>query len=296
MLKNPLLLFFVSLFLAFSGHAQTHPTNLSEFEAEHSHNHGTATDLSKRPRRPVYYAELEPMNEIQIDGPVLFRLTIKKQKNETAKHKDFKVMHGRRLHLMLLNTDLTDYMHIHPQPEDLDGDAVYEFEVTPSKPGVYQMYADVVTADGSVNYILPLSFTVPPGTSATPELAQNIAPGEIQREGFANGLTFKATMDPTPVKAGENIMLDITVSKDDEPYRRLEPTMQAYAHLVGFTEDLDVMIHAHPMGEKLTSSSQRGGPNLMFHLVFPKPGGYRLFLQVKSEGEDVFVPFDVNVM
>jgi hypothetical protein len=91
-------------------------------------------------------------------------------------------------------------------------------------------------------------------------------------------------------------MLSITVKQGDELFRKLEPTMQAYAHLVGFSANRSQLIHAHPMGEEPRSSNQRGGPNLKFGVEFPKPGNYRLFLQIKVEGKDVFVPFDVKVI
>ncbi len=292
MLKNTLFIF-ASILLCISTQAFSQQGNQ---HSEHmAQDHANATDLSKRPRRPAFYAELEPLGTIEQDKPITFRLTIKKQKDEIAKHKDFKVVHGRRLHLMSVNKDLIDYQHIHPRPDDLDGEAIYEFELTPTQAGTYQLYADVLTAKDQTNYLLPVVFKVP-GKQQQAVLAQNIAAGEMQIQSFGEELTFKASIEPSPIRAGENTMLNITVTQHGDPYRRLEPTMQAYAHLVGFSECLSTMIHAHPMGEKLTSSSQRGGPNLMFHLVFPTAGKYRMFLQVKSDGEDVFVPFDVNVM
>jgi hypothetical protein len=290
-LKN-LLLFFAALTLlivkpvfAEQGNQHNHAS---------MHDQSTFTDISKRPRRPAYYAELEPLGCIEQNKPVKFRLTIKKQKNQIAAHKDFRVTHGRRLHLLSINKDLQDYRHLHPRPDDLDSKAIYEFEVTPTQSGTYYIYADVLTQEDNVNYILPVAFDVP-GKQQPAIVADNIAPGEIQNEAFADGFTFTATTSPDAIKAGESIMLDVTVSRDGKAYRRLEPTMQAYAHLVGFDESLGTLVHSHPMGEKLTSSSQRGGPNLQFHLVFPSKGKYRLYLQIKAEGKDIFVPFDVNV-
>lgn len=280
-------IFFMTLLLAFSGASFSQQTN--------QHDDHAVAALSDTPRQPAYVAEVEPLTPIALGKPATLKLTIKQQNGNIAKHKDFKVMHGRRLHLMSVNKDLRDYQHMHPRPEDLDGEAVYEFEVVPTQGGTYQLYADVVDASDGTNYLLPVTFFVP-GQQQKPVIAENLEPGEIQKQGFADGLTFKASIKPTPVVAGENLMLDITVSQNGDPFRRLEPTMQAFAHLVGFSENLDTMIHAHPMGEKLTSPSQRGGPNLMFHLVFPSAGKYRLFLQIKVEGEDVFVPFDVEVI
>jgi hypothetical protein len=71
--------------------------------------------------------------------------------------------------------------------------------------------------------------------------------------------------------------------------------MQSFAHLVGFSENRETVIHVHPLGEEPRSPNQRGGPSLKFHIMFTKPGWYRLFVQLKAEDKDVFVPIDVMV-
>ncbi len=252
-----------------------------------------ASTLPKKIRKPAYYAEIEPLSPLQQNQTILLKLTIKNTKGEVVKHKDFKVVHGRRIHLMSVNKDLQDYRHLHPRPNNDNEDAIYEVELTPTQGGTYQMYVDAVGQSDGVNYLLPVSIFVP-GEQQDPVFTQS-KPGTIQAHASAEGLEFDATIDPTPIQAGKNYMLYMTVSQKGEPYRELEPTMQAFAHLIGFNEDLTTLLHAHPMGEKLTSPSQRGGPNLTFHLVFPTAGKYRLFLQIKSDDKDIFVPFDVDV-
>ena len=87
----------------------------------------------------------------------------------------------------------------------------------------------------------------------------------------------------------------ITVSKDGKPFTQLEPVMGAYAHIVGFSEDRKTVVHIHPMGEEPMNASDRGGPELSFHIEPGKSGFNKLFAQVRVDGKDVFAPFGIIV-
>jgi len=71
--------------------------------------------------------------------------------------------------------------------------------------------------------------------------------------------------------------------------------MAAYAHIVGFSEDLKSVIHVHPMGIEPAKDTDRGGPELDFHLEPSSPGFVKLFAQVKLNGKELFIPFGINI-
>lgn len=109
-----------------------------------------------------------------------------------------------------------------------------------------------------------------------------------------DGYTFTLALDSEP-KAGAAVMGNITVTKDGKPFTQLEPVMGAFAHVVGFTEDYNSVLHIHPMGKEPTSDTERGGPKLEFHIE-PKTAGFvKLFAQVRIDGKDIFAPFGVTV-
>ena len=71
--------------------------------------------------------------------------------------------------------------------------------------------------------------------------------------------------------------------------------MAAFAHLVGFNEDKETVLHMHPIGAPISKASERGGPELEFKIYATKPGFVRLFAQVQVGGRQVFVPFGIRV-
>jgi hypothetical protein len=71
--------------------------------------------------------------------------------------------------------------------------------------------------------------------------------------------------------------------------------MAAFAHLVGFHEGGDVVLHMHPTESGALAADDRGGPELSFRLFAETPGYYRLFLQTQVAGAAQFVPFGVDV-
>ncbi|MBX9703184.1 MAG: hypothetical protein K2X39_03430, partial [Silvanigrellaceae bacterium] len=55
------------------------------------------------------------------------------------------------------------------------------------------------------------------------------------------------------------------------------------------------IVHIHPMGTEPSNPTERGGPDLQFHLQPEKPGFIKLFVQVKVKGKEIFAPFEVQV-
>lgn len=109
-----------------------------------------------------------------------------------------------------------------------------------------------------------------------------------------DGYSFTLALDGEP-KAGAAVMGNITVTKNGKPFNQLEPVMGAFAHVVGFTEDYNSVLHIHPMGKEPTSDTERGGPKLEFHIEPKKAGFVKLFAQVRIGGKDIFAPFGVTV-
>jgi hypothetical protein len=87
---------------------------------------------------------------------------------------------------------------------------------------------------------------------------------------------------------GGHAVVSIT-DKDGKPVRNLEPIMGAFAHGVGFSKDLESVLHVHPHGDELPSKEERAGPEISFHISPTRPGFHRLYVQVKIDGREVFV-------
>lgn len=71
--------------------------------------------------------------------------------------------------------------------------------------------------------------------------------------------------------------------------------MGAFAHMVAFPETLESVTHVHPMGKEPTGATERGGPELSFHVEPEKPGFQKLFLQTQIGGREVYAAFGLEV-
>ncbi|MBE7157376.1 MAG: hypothetical protein INR62_02875 [Rhodospirillales bacterium] len=208
---------------------------------------------------------------------------------------DLLIAHTQRIHLLIIDPTLEDYHHEHPTPTGSAGE--YEFEFTPEKTSAYRIFADVVpVATGIQEYIM----TDLPGPKSTVGGEQPTIRRDTCLEVAAGNLRFQMTIGesagPT-LRAGQTQALRVMVTENDgQPTRRLEPVMNAFAHLVGFYEDGQTVVHLHPVGLDVEDPAQRGGPSLEFRLYPPKAGFLRLYCQVSIEGTMIYAPFGLNVL
>ncbi len=203
--------------------------------------------------------------------------------------KELMVMHTQPVHLLIEEPGLADYHHEHPVPTSTPGEYVFSF--TPRKTSPYRVWADIVPVATGIQE-LPFA-DLPSGGKA-----DAIDDKTDSFTSTVDGFTFVLTLPngATSPVANQKCRLGIVVSDSEgKPVRRLEPVMNAFAHLVGFYDDFQTVIHIHPTDGDILQQDVRGGPALAFQFFPPKPGFVRLYCQVKVDGRMLFAPFSVNV-
>lgn len=198
---------------------------------------------------------------------------------------DLKEAHTKKLHLLVIDPSLSDYHHIHPVAGKNPGEYVFDF--TPLKNDSYRVWADVIPVATDKQEYVQADMGSPAEERASIDKATSMT-------ATVEGYTFTLSLDGEP-KAGAPVMGSVTVSKDGQPFTQLEPVMGAFAHVVGFTEDYNSVLHVHPMGKEPSSDAERGGPKLEFHIEPEKAGFVKLFAQVRIGGKDIFAPFGITV-
>ncbi|MBY0406184.1 MAG: hypothetical protein K2Q01_00705 [Rickettsiales bacterium] len=228
-------------------------------------------------------ARLSPAAEVKAGKEVRGVLSLAQPDGTPLTLDGLQVVHTQPIHLLVIEPRLRDYHHLHPAPTDTPGD--YRFAFTPTQSGSYRLWVDITLTDGE-HFYLPVDMGHAPKT-ASPTRKTTL---QVQSQGISAQLTLEGA-----ARAGEATLATVTFMRDGKPFTKLEPVMGAFAHMVGFTEDYQGILHVHPMGEEPKDAAQRGGPALSFHLQPEKPGFVPLFVQVRVNGENVFFPFGVMV-
>lgn len=195
-------------------------------------------------------------------------------------------VHTQKVHFLVADESLTDYHHLHPVALPKPGS--YSATFAPKNAGSYKLWADVTPVGGSQHFIPVMLKGAEP--CASPCIEKKVA-----SEGAAGGLKAVLSFEK-PLKAGEADMGMVQITDESgNPVADLEPVMGAFAHIVGFYEDFATVAHVHPMGKEPAAGTDRGGPDLQFHLEPAKAGFLKLFVQVRRGGKDIFIPLGVTI-
>jgi hypothetical protein len=236
--------------------------------------------------------------------------------------------HGKLMHLFLIREPGLDaFAHLHPVRQTQDD---FRAALPPLPAGRYRLYADVVYESGFPQTLVD-TVTIPEGTG--PQVATAIAPDPDDSWHVAEPLTAPAAAGPKiaklegggtmlwnqePLVANRETTLRFETRDAEGHPLPLEPYMGMLSHAVITRDDGKVFIHLHPMGtinmaaqesfEKKVGMEEmpamdhasmpgmnRGPSVLSFPYEFPQPGRYRLWVQVKSEGQVRTGVFDAAV-
>lgn len=177
--------------------------------------------------------------------------------------------HGKRLHLIVVRRDLTDYQHVHPT---LDDTGTWSVPADLSEAGDYRVFADFVPRGGE-------GLTLGADLSVPGEYEPRPLPAPTRTATVGD---YTVDLDGTLVP-GEQSKLTLSVSKDGRPVTDLQPYLEAYGHLVALRDGDLAYLHVHPDGAPGDGSTEPG-PGITFYAETPSTGAYRLFLDFRHQG------------
>ncbi len=237
---------------------------------------------------------------LAITDPFLFRY---------RKTDDFIPDHGHLMHLFLVRVPALDRMwHLHPDQET--GGFALNLPSVPA--GRYKLFADVVHANGFAETLvaetnLPNVVGRPLSGDDSEGSAGPVGSAERTVSPLPGGYRMVWEKAATPLKARQ--LTHFTFRLEDGSGRPATD-MQLYMGMQGHAEfmsaDGSVFAHVHPDGSvpmaalMLTRMPMQhaGGdipPAVSFPYGFPKPGLYRIFVQMQRAGQPVTGVFDALV-
>jgi hypothetical protein len=236
--------------------------------------------------------------------------------------------HGKMMHLFLVSTSgMQVFAHLHP----IETDSLrFSTELPWIPAGRYLMFGDIATENGlSLTVSNRIEIPQAPGlvTASDPDdswdRTANVtfaAPNAMRQLGQGYSMSWASDQ---PIVAGETTDLKFTVFDSAMKVAPLTPYLGMAAHAVVVHHDAAVFIHLHPMGTVSTVTqgvfAQRDAGDttatgrllpraetnehagmamngeLAFPYEFPRPGRYRIWVQVKPRDQVLTGTFDVTV-
>ena len=243
-----------------------------------------------KPGEPTVRMTAKTSAPIEAGKKITVTLRMEKADKSPLLHGDLMVMHTQPIHLLIEDPALSDYHHEHPVPTKTPGE--YEFSFTPEKSAPYRIWADIVPVATGVQE-LPFTDLPATGKPGPIEDTENRFTSKAGGYQFTLALSNGNHIDP---RAQQVRQMSIAITDaQGRSVRRLEPVMNAFAHLVGFYGDYHTLVHLHPSGGDVLDPAARGGPALRFMFFPPKAGFVRIYCQVMIDGKMIFAPFNLNI-
>ena len=240
--------------------------------------------------------------------------------------------HGKLMHLFMIRDDMGAFAHLHPTTGD---SVVFQSNLPPVPPGKYRVFSDIVVESGYAQTMVT-TLTVGDGANADAASLPLTDPDDswftdaatsTRSTILVDGSTMKWLGAAAPIVAGREAGLRFQVQNADGSLATLEPYMGMAAHAAVAKDDGSVFVHLHPMGTismasqmtfamrqpsdtvsgrlgKRLSAAEHSAMNATpavtgsvgFPYAFPRPGKYRIWVQVRKEGRILTGAFDILVI
>lgn len=185
---------------------------------------------------------------------------------------EFTTAHERDLHLIVVRTDGAHFRHAHPTLDEHTG--TWSIPWTWDEAGTYRVYADFTPATKNAS-----------GTTLTRavEVAGDFNPVEtvVRTTDEVNGFTLSLDGHLT---AGASSELTISVERDGEPVKALQPYLGAFGHLVALRAGDLAYLHVHTEGDE-PQPGDIAGPEIAFAAKTPTAGRYLLYLDFQVDDQ-----------
>lgn len=186
---------------------------------------------------------------------------------------EYQEAHEKKMHLIVVRTDGTQYRHVHPELDPSTGSWSLPWQW--QEAGTYKIYADFApTGDGEDT--LTLSRTVDVAGELSP-----VTDHPLSTKDEVDGFDVTLEGDLT---TGTSSDLTLSVTQDGAPVTTLEPYLGAFGHLVALREGDMEYLHVHAEGED-PAGGETSGPEISFMAEAPTASRYYLYLDFQINGE-----------
>jgi hypothetical protein len=243
--------------------------------------------------------------------------------------------HGKLMHLFLVRADLQSFAHLHPLMVDSSTFRTSLPPLGPGRYRLYADVVEETgftqTLLDSVSLVGPGAEWHPTDPDDSWWDGSRLsAVGYRQTVQLQDGSTMRWVGDSAPLVAGRDLELRFTVRAKNGKPAPLEPYMGMMSHAVIARDDGSVFVHLHPsgtismasqlaytlrqpgdtvrgvLGSRITAAERIPSPmpsmgvegdagTVTLPYAFPRPGRYRIWVQVRVKGKVLTGVFDTRV-
>lgn len=206
--------------------------------------------------------------------PVNFSISI----TDNGKNVPLEVQHDMKMHLLVVNEELTWFDHIHPEEQT---DSTYNVSETFPFAGKYLMFTDF-KAVGLLGTVDKQEIEV----KGTP--GNQVAKLDSKYVSKVDGYTV-SLLNGEDLKTNRSQDLKFAIEKKGKKFQvaDMQDYLGATAHIVMISQIDKDFLHIHPMSDKQYPIYAQTNIN--------KPGIYRMWVQFKIDGKLQTADFTVNV-
>ncbi|MGX6444984.1 hypothetical protein ACWM35_17365 [Neobacillus sp. K501] len=185
---------------------------------------------------------------------------------------ELEINHEKLLHLIVVNENLDQYYHLHPEKV---GEGQFEVADHRLQDGAYKAFIDIKPKN--LNYeVSPVAFQVGEGSHESHGHATLTADQELIQT--IDGETVE--MNISSLESGKDVTLSFQLDEG-----KLEQYLGAAGHVVILDEQADKYLHVHPLNESMP----------VFETHFDQPGRYKIWAEFKQDGKVRVFPFVIEI-
>jgi hypothetical protein len=207
----------------------------------------------------------------------------------------FVPVHEKEYHLFVISQDMTHFEHVHPE---MRPDGTWTIDVTLPKPGYYKLLSDFLPAGGAPQFAARPLVTAGFGGDLIGDSARLVPDSSLIKR--VEGITATVAYDPPMFVAGVygHMNFHLTDTGSGRPITDLQTYLGAFGHTLIMSEDMTDYVHSHPLDILAMADDDaaeprflippgadleklRGGPDVTFEGLMPKPGRYRAWTQFR---------------
>ncbi len=217
-------------------------------------------------------------------GPVALVFRILGKDGGDLKEQDLKIVHEKPVHLLLVRDDMTQFQHLHPTYQTVEGNGRWVAETIIPEQGTYHVYVDIAPEKEDPLVLKTAVQLIGPARTKT--FPSPTSDASVTTDGIRTALTTSS-----PIVTGQATRLVFSLTENGQPVKNIDPYLGAFGHVVILRHNTpEDFLHVHPVTQTKPTDDK-----VEFETTFMTKGRYTLYAQFNVDGSVKTFPITIDV-